>query len=274
MDDDFVPIFGRRYDKVDQASRDQIYRFSRNCRRVLVGEHRRALSLFANWLRLAFGKPVLNERIRKAIKLVDESKVWSAVSKSMKSGNLTTFELPESNVVGSVTPVGKPETKVVKQAVLIDLERIPGSMGKFVAKGSVFEVSERTSSYSGPGPKNKILESLNLGDRIHVFGQLDNQPWYLIGHGVEGEFGTEPMGTGFAHISNFTEQTNRDGNRANSFIALPNQKPPQSAEFVEIDWIVTCSKAEFKLQKKGQDGVIKEVSTSCVGPLGIPISAQ
>ena len=221
---------------------------------------------------VGFGTAFITNAILDTLDERDQRAALKAASESLETGQPTVVALPSSGATMTVTPVADTTTtEVVKeQAILVDKAQVAEVGGAFGVVGLPQRVRTRANVRSGPNVASAKVSQIEAGQVVHTFGKHETAQWYLVGLGVESDFYQEPMAIGYVSGDLLTAASGGDQAEINW---IEGRQPPASAEVTKMKWVVKCQDMEFKLEKSDGTQTTSEVSSSCTGPTGIPVSA-
>jgi len=213
----------------------------------------------------------VGEDIAAEIAEEEQREVLVATNDALKSGEPRVLKLPKSNGTLKITPKQSKQRREVQVAILVNASNVNSLGDRYVVAGSAFPARTRVNVRSGPGTNFGVVGSLDAGSLVHVFGETESKEWLLVGFSVNGDWGPEPMATGFVSAQ-FINRAASAGDDAEADLLGGGQMPSQ-AELTEVTWLLECDDTDFDYQKEGATEVVKETSTMCVGPTGESISA-
>ncbi len=133
----------------------------------------------------------IGSQIAAALTEPDRQALSQSTQQAAVTGESQTWQNPDTGVRGQVSVK---ETKVQKTSVPV---RVLKDRVETIPPLELIQADYRVNSPAnvrgGPGTDYVITDSLGLGDRVHVVGRVESQPWYMISEGG--------VGTGFVSAS-------------------------------------------------------------------------
>ena len=114
----------------------------------------------------------------------DQQEMAAASQKAMITGQAQSWSNPKTKVSGTAEVVNtREESKPVQVPVLKDrVQKVP----PLDLIGEPYRATAGTNVRGGPGTDYKVVETLRQGQEVDVIGQVQGQPWLMIGQNQVG----------------------------------------------------------------------------------------
>ncbi len=215
---------------------------------------------------VGYAGKLLGDKIAQHLSEREKRQVLEEAAEALETGEPQVVALPDSGGQLTITPQGNKEEKIVRTQIFVDKARLPNVDGTFVVAGDARGPSGTVNMRSGPGTTYDVVEKVAGNESVHVFGNVKDSDWLLVGYNAEDDFEViEPVATGFIRRDVLSQASAED------LKWTDNKKLPAGAQLLELDWVTTCESSEFELESEGE--ITTNVSTTCAGPAGIAISS-
>jgi hypothetical protein len=208
----------------------------------------------------------LGSKIADGLRENEQRKVLVAAADSLKTGEPSVVDLPESGTSVTVGPVGKETMKQVKIELLIDSVAVRDVPLMHVL-GQTHEARGAQKLRNGPAANAASVGSLRAGETVHVIGAVEGGDSVLVSRWVTADGMAKPVGTGFVLASALQPSANKNFPADSDVV-----KSPPQMKAITVDAILKCQKLDFK-KKDSAGNRVEDTSYLCVGPDGTTRSA-
>ncbi len=207
----------------------------------------------------------LGSKISDHMRVEDQRQVLVAAAESLKTGEPSVVDLPDSSV--SIDPVGPGSTREMNVELVVNASAI-SELPHLRVLGKTQEVRGAYSLRSTPQGTGPTVGSVRSGETVHVIGQVDGSDSMLVSRWITEDGVPRPMGTGFLPTSALKPSSKKDFPTDADVL----QTAPQTRRITVLATL-QCQKLDF--QKKDASGNrVQDSSYLCIGPDGGTTSAS
>lgn len=230
--------------------------------RTDVSEQQRVLCAAAGAL-LGYGSYLLSNEIQRRLHAGDQRRLLQAASESLRTGEPTQLDFPDSSATGSVTPAGTPTTREAAVDVFYDSARVTNLEAISVVAQPV-SWNRRLDIRDTPTTSGRSTGAIAPNSVFYISGRTAaSENWYMVSQRVRDGDSEAFMVVGYINMDEVRPAAEAD---------LTVEPVPATLAEGRVQATMQCDALTFQVRDE-RGRTVDDTSTRCRGPEGTLLSA-
>ncbi len=211
---------------------------------------------------LGYGTYLLSNAIQQQLEANDQRRMLQAASASLRTGEPSVLDFPESSATGSVTPAGNRTTREASVDVFYDSARVTNLSNISVVAQPV-SWNRRLDVRDAPAASGRSTGVIEPNSVFYLSGRVGEEDWYMVSQRVRDGTVEGYVVVGYVNLTEVRPAPPEQ---------LLVEQAPATIRAGTVLAVMQCDELAFQVRDE-RGRTVDDTSTRCLGPEGTLLSA-